>query len=129
LRSVNLRILLQPGRQPREDVAQRPHPPILIAARCADACNIPPSPDLPHKLDVLCRLCEQEGRAFDAIGKTAPFGFDVGENREKLDELMGQLRWLAGMGVETVLGWFVGVDRITPLDIMARWVIPAAAVL
>jgi len=118
----------------------RPHPPIMIAgagerrtlplvARYADACNLPPMPELPRKLELLRRLCEQEDRDYDAIEKTAPFGFDVGERGEKVNELLGQLRWLAGLGIETVLGWVVGVDRITPLEVMAREVIPAVAEL
>jgi hypothetical protein len=41
--------------------------------------------------------------------------------------LLGQLRWLAGLGIESVFGWVVGVDRIAPLDVMAREVIPAVA--
>lgn len=116
----------------------RPHPPILIAgsgerrtlplvARYADACNLPPSPEIPRKLELLRRLCEQEGRDYDAIEKTAPFGFDVGEDGSKVGELKEQLRWLAGLGIETVYGWVVGVDRITPLEIMGREVIPAVA--
>jgi F420-dependent oxidoreductase-like protein len=115
----------------------RPHPPILIAgsgerrtlplvARYADACNISPTPEMPRKLDLLRRLCEQERRDYDAIEKTAPYFFDVGPNGSKVDELLGQLRWLAGMGVETVFGWVVGMERITPLAIMGREVIPAA---
>jgi hypothetical protein len=36
------------------------------------------------------------------------------------------LRELAALGVETVLGWVVGVERMRPLEIMAREVIPAA---
>jgi F420-dependent oxidoreductase-like protein len=118
----------------------RPHPPILIAgsgerrtlplvARYADACNLRPSPEIPRQLDLLRRLCEQEGRDYDAIEKTAAFGFDVGEGGSKVGELMGQLRWLASMGVESVLGWVVGVDRIAPLEVMGREVIPAAAEL
>jgi F420-dependent oxidoreductase-like protein len=116
----------------------RPHPPILIAgagekrtlplvARYADACNVPPMPDLPLKLDLLRRLCEEAGRDYDAIEKTAPFAFDVGERGEKVEELIGRLRWLAGLGIETVFGWVVGVDRIRPLEVMAREVIPAVA--
>jgi alkanesulfonate monooxygenase SsuD/methylene tetrahydromethanopterin reductase-like flavin-dependent oxidoreductase (luciferase family) len=115
---------------------QQPHPPILIAgsgerrtlplvARYADACNIAPSPELPRKLDVLKRLCEEVGRDYDTIEKTVPFGFDVGEDGSKVGELVGQLRWLASMGAETVLGWVVGVDRIEPIEIMGREVIPA----
>jgi F420-dependent oxidoreductase-like protein len=117
---------------------QRPHPPILIAgagerrtlplvARYGDACNIPPSPEIPRQLDLLHRLCDEAGRDFDAIEKTAPFGFDVGEDGSKAGEVVEKLRWLAGMGVETVLGWVVGVDRITPIEVMGREVIPEVA--
>ncbi|HEX5015135.1 MAG TPA: TIGR03560 family F420-dependent LLM class oxidoreductase [Candidatus Limnocylindrales bacterium] len=116
----------------------RPHPPILIAgegekrtlplvARYGDACNIAPSPELPRKLDVLRRLCDEQGRDYDAIEKTMPYGFDVGERGEKAGELVDQLRGFAKMGVETAFGWVVGVDRITPLEIMGREVIPALA--
>ncbi len=118
----------------------RPHPPILIAgsgerrtlplvARYADACNLRPSPEIPRKLELLRRLCEREGRDYEAIEKTAPFGFDVGPRGETVDELIGQLRWLNGMGIETVFGWVVGVERIAPLEIMGREVIPAVAEL
>src|SRR5262249_31640111 len=89
----------------------RPHPPILIAgegekrtlrlvARYADACNIAPSPELPRKLELLRRLCDDAGRDYAAIEKTAPFAFDVGPDGSKAGELLGQLRWLAGMGAE-----------------------------
>jgi len=118
----------------------RPHPPILIAgsgekrtlplvARYADACNIRPSPEIPRQLDLLRRLCDEAGRDYDGIEKTAPFLFDVGEHGEKVPELLLKLRWLAGMGIEMVSGWVVGVDRVKPLEIMAREVIPAVAEL
>jgi F420-dependent oxidoreductase-like protein len=119
---------------------RRPHPPILIAgsgerrtlplvARYADACNLPPSPEIPRQLDLLRRLCEAEGRDYAAIEKTAPFGFDVGPDGAKVGALKDQLRWLAGLGIESVFGWVVGVDQITPLEIMGREVIPFAAEL
>lgn len=118
----------------------RPHPPIMIAgagekrtlplvARYADACNLSPSPEIPQKLALLKRLCDREGRHYDAIEKTAPFGFDVGEDGEKVDELLGQLRWLAGLGIGSVFGWVVNVEQIRPLEVMARKVIPAVAEL
>jgi F420-dependent oxidoreductase-like protein len=118
----------------------RPHPPILIAgsgerrtlplvARYGDACNLRPSPDIPRQLELLRRLCEQEGRDYDAIEKTAPFGFDVGEDGSKAGAVIDQLRWLANLGIETVFGWVVGVDRIKPIEIMGRDVIPAVAAL
>lgn len=116
----------------------RPHPPILIAgggerrtlplvARYADACNLPPTPELPHRLGRLRQLCEQEGRDFEAIERTVPFGFDVGEGGSKVPELLDQLRWLSSMGVQSVFGWGVGADRITPIEVIGREVIPAIA--
>jgi F420-dependent oxidoreductase-like protein len=118
----------------------RPHPPILIAgsgerrtlplvARYADACNLRPSPEIPRRLELLRDLCGQAGRDYGAIEKTAPFGFDVGPDGTKVGELLDQLRWLASLGIETVYGWVVGLERITPIEIMGREVIPAAAEL
>jgi len=116
----------------------RPHPPIMIAgdgekktlrlvARYADACSLRPGPQVPGKLDVLRRHCEEEGRDYDSIVKTCAFAFDVGERGEKVEELIGQLRWLSEMGIETVLGFVPRVDRISPLEIIGREVIPAVA--
>jgi F420-dependent oxidoreductase-like protein len=118
----------------------RPHPPILIAgsgerrtlplvARYGDACNLRPSPEIPRQLDLLRRMCDQERRDYDRIEKTAPFAFEPGPDGSKAGELLGQLRWLSGLGIQTVLGWVVGMDQITPLEIMGREVIPAAAEL
>lgn len=116
----------------------RPHPPVMIAgggenktlrlvARYADACNLRPGPDIPRKLDVLRGHCEAEGRDYEEIEKTCMFAFDVGEGGEKAGELVGHLRWLADMGIETVIGMVPNVDEISPLEIIGREVIPAVA--
>ncbi len=116
----------------------RPHPPILIAgsgeqktlrlvARYADACNLQPGPQIPKKLEVLRQHCEAEGRDYDAIEKTCMFAFDVGEDGSKVGELIGQLRWLASMGIQTVLGVVPQVYQITPLEVIGREVLPAVA--
>jgi F420-dependent oxidoreductase-like protein len=116
----------------------RPRPPVMIAgdgerrtlplvARYADACNLRPGPEVPKKLDVLRRLCDTAGRDYDAILKTCPFRFDVGENGEKVDELVSQLRGLAAMGVQMVFGRVLNDEQITPIEIMGREVIPAIA--
>jgi len=116
----------------------RPHPPIMIAgdgekktlqlvARYADACSLRPSPQVPDKLDVLRRHCEAEGRDYDEIEKTCAFAFDVGERGEKASQVIEHLRWLSGMGIETVIGFVPNVDRITPLEIIGDEVIPAVA--
>jgi F420-dependent oxidoreductase-like protein len=118
----------------------RPHPPIMIAgdgekktlrlvARYADACSLRPGPQIPKKLDVLRRHCENESRDFDSIEKTCAFAFDVGQNGEKVGELIGGLHWLSRMGIETVIGVVPSVDRISPLEIISRQVIPAVAEL
>jgi alkanesulfonate monooxygenase SsuD/methylene tetrahydromethanopterin reductase-like flavin-dependent oxidoreductase (luciferase family) len=114
----------------------RPHPPIMIAgggeqktlrlvARYADACNISPGPQVPNKLDVLRRHCDAEGRDYDSIEKTCAFLFDAGHDGSKANELIEQLRGLAGMGIQTVFGAVPQVGRITPLEVMGREVIPA----
>jgi F420-dependent oxidoreductase-like protein len=116
----------------------RPHPGILIGgsgeqktlrlvARFADACNLWPTPEVPRKLDVLRAHCKAVGRDYEAIEKTAMFRFDVGEKGEKVDEIIGQLHWLAGMGIETVIGGVKDVWRIKPLEILGERVIPAVA--
>lgn len=118
----------------------RPHPPILIAgsgekrtlplvARYGDACNIRPSPEIPRQLELLARLCDEAGRDFGAIEKTAPFFFDPGPGGSKVGDLLEMLRWLSSLGIEIVFGWVVGVDRIEPIEIMARDVIPEATEL
>ncbi len=119
-------------------ILTRPHPPILIAgsgerktlrlvARYADACNLQPGPQVPQKLEILRQHCEAEGRDYDSIEKTCAFAFDVGEDGSKVGELIGQLRWLASMGIQTVLGAVPQIYRITPLEIIGREVIPAVA--
>jgi F420-dependent oxidoreductase-like protein len=116
----------------------RPHPPILIAgsgehktlrlvARYADACNLQPGPQIPQKLQVLRQHCAAEDRDYNAIEKTCAFAFDVGEDGSKVGELIGQLRWLATMGIQTVLGVVPQIYQITPLEIIGREVIPAVA--
>jgi F420-dependent oxidoreductase-like protein len=116
----------------------RPHPPILIGgggekktlrmvAQYADACNLFPTPELAHKLDVLRDHCKALGRNYDEIEKTAIFSFDVGESGEKVGQVIGGLRWLAGMGIQTVIGNVPRIDRIKPLEIIGEKVIPAVA--
>ena len=98
-----------------------------LVARYADACNLQPGPQIPKKLEILRQHCEAEGRDYDTIEKTCMFAFDVGEDGSKVGELIGQLRWLAGMGIQTVLGVVPQVYRIKPLEVIGREVIPAIA--
>jgi F420-dependent oxidoreductase-like protein len=116
----------------------RPHPPIMIGgmgerktlrlvAKYAQACNLFPTPDLPRKLEVLRAHCEREGASYDAIEKTSMFGFDVGERGANVGKLIGRLRWLSGLGIQTAIGAVPNVWKIEPLEIIGREVIPAVA--
>src|SRR5215475_2789373 len=100
---------------------QRPRPPILVAgggekktlrlvARYADACHLLDLPgsgyghDLRHKLDVLRTHCAAAGRDYAEIEKTVGTGFDPGDDPAKgLEDLLGHLRDLAGLGVDHVM--------------------------
>jgi F420-dependent oxidoreductase-like protein len=116
----------------------RPHPPILVGgggeqktmrlvARYADACNLFPTPEIPRKLAALRAHCEAEGRDYAAIEKTALFNFDVGEQGENVEQIINGLRWLSGMGIQTVQASVKAVQRIRPLEIIAERVLPAVA--
>ena len=100
---------------------------LRLVARYAQACNLFPTPQLPHKLAVLRAHCEAEGRDYDEIEKTCMFSFDVGDQGEKVGKVIGQLRWLAGMGVQRALGSVKDVSRLRQLEIIGEKVIPAVA--
>jgi F420-dependent oxidoreductase-like protein len=115
-----------------------PHPPVMIGgsgerktlrfvAKYAQACNLFPSPDLAHKLDVLRAHCDNEGRDYDEITKTCYFAFDVGDKGERAGEIVDQLGSLSEMGFQVAIGAVANVWDITPLEIIGAHVIPAAA--
>jgi len=111
--------LVRPLNSPNS--VQRPRPPILVAgggerktlrlvAHYADACHLLDLPgtgyahDLGHKLDVLRTHCAVAGRDYAKIEKTVGTGFDPGEDPDKgLEDLLGHLRELAGLGIEHVM--------------------------
>jgi F420-dependent oxidoreductase-like protein len=116
----------------------RPHPPILIAgggerrtlplvARYGDACNLYPTPDLADKLAVLRRLCEAEGRDYDAVEKTVILPFELGTYGERADELAGMLRGLGDLGVDTAIGIISGPDPVAQAEIVGNKIVPAVA--
>jgi F420-dependent oxidoreductase-like protein len=95
---------------------QRPHPPILVGgmgeaktlrlvARYADACNLFSGPgvgEIRHKLEVLRRHCDAEGRDYAAVRKTLlwvgplPVGHAV-------DGFLSEMARYAGIGIDTVI--------------------------
>jgi len=116
----------------------RPHPPILIGgggekktlrlvAQYANACNLFPTPEIPRKLDILRDHCRAVGRNYDEIEKTSLFTFDLGDNGENLGKVIGGLKWLAGMGIQTVIGHVPKVYETKRLEMIGQKLIPAVA--
>lgn len=116
----------------------RPHPPILIGgsgerktlrlvAEYANACNLYPTPDLPHKLDVLRRYCDELGRDYTAIEKTCAYHFKPTSEGRVPGDLVAELARLAGQGIETVFGIVYGPDPVRTVELVGKEVLPAFA--
>jgi F420-dependent oxidoreductase-like protein len=118
----------------------RPHPPILIGgggekktlrlvAQYADACNLFPTPEVQHKLDVLKQHCDDVGRNYDDIEKTVLFRFDLGEKGENTGEILTDMRHLADMGFTVAHGGLKRPWETGQFEIFQKEIVPAAAAL
>jgi F420-dependent oxidoreductase-like protein len=116
----------------------RPHPPILIGgsgerktlrlvARYADACNLFAGPDIGHKLDVLRRYCDECERDYAAIEKTSMYTFDASGGEAAVTAAIDALRSLDSVGIQTVYFGVKDVFALTPLEVIARRIMPVAA--
>jgi F420-dependent oxidoreductase-like protein len=116
----------------------RPHPPIMIGgsgeqktlrlvARYADACSLYPNPDLPHKLDVLRRHCETEGRDYDSVEKTCMYHFNLGPDGATTGEIIAGLQRLSGLGIQTTIGIVASPEPVATLEAIGRDVLPEVA--
>ena len=119
----------------------QPHPPILIGgggerktlrlvARYADACNLftrYPRRDLERKLGKLRRYCDEEGRPFEAIDRTALAQWNP--LRTSPGEIVDQLGELREIGFTTAIASLRDVETLKPIEVMARDVFPQAAML
>jgi F420-dependent oxidoreductase-like protein len=116
----------------------RPHPPILIGgggekktlrlvARYAQACNLFPGPELPHKLDVLREHCAAEGRDYAEVEKTSVYQFDLGPDGERVDATLADLRRLADLGIQVAHGRLELVDQPSALELLGERIVPAVA--
>jgi len=119
-------------------VLRKPHPPILIGgggekktlrlvAKYAQACNLFPSPELEHKLDVLREDCVAVGRDYDDIEKTVMLGLDPGERGENIDSILENLQKMAALGISHAHGIVPGVWKLDPLTTLGKEVVPVIA--
>jgi alkanesulfonate monooxygenase len=119
---------------------QKPHPPILIGgggerktlrlvAQYAQACNLFPSPEVEHKLEVLRGHCADVGRDYDDIAKTVLLRLDPGPGGEKVEEVLEQLSRYASLGFTHAHTMIGDVSDEKVFAIFGEQVIPEAAKL
>ncbi|MFC6017691.1 LLM class F420-dependent oxidoreductase [Plantactinospora solaniradicis] len=118
----------------------RPHPPIMIGgggekktlrlvAKYAQACNLFNTPELERKLEILRGHCEREGRNYDEITKTVYQFMDIGDNGEKTEALIEELRRLRGLGFDMAIGAVPQLPRLDVLERIGTDVIPVVKAL
>jgi F420-dependent oxidoreductase-like protein len=119
----------------------KPHPPILIGgggekktlrlvAQYGDACNLFASSGeqtIAHKLDVLKLHCEQVGRDYNQIERTALGQVLTGFDSATASNLIEQCRSLAKLGIQHYIFSLEGVNEIKPLEKIGREVLPFVA--
>jgi F420-dependent oxidoreductase-like protein len=118
----------------------RPRPPILVGgggerktlrlvARHADACNLfalMGVPEVARKLDVLKRHCDDEGRDYAEIEKTALGLAHTGEG-VRPGELIAQANALAEVGIQHLILGLPSLDEVAAVEAIGREVIPEVA--
>jgi alkanesulfonate monooxygenase SsuD/methylene tetrahydromethanopterin reductase-like flavin-dependent oxidoreductase (luciferase family) len=116
----------------------QPHPPILIGgggerrtlrlvARYADACNLfarLPVYDLARKLEKLRDYCDEAGRPWESIEKTALANWNL--SRQPPEKILNRLRELRELEFDTVIASINGIETLKPIEILARDVFPQA---
>jgi F420-dependent oxidoreductase-like protein len=86
------------------------HRTLRLAAQYADACNVFGGPDAGHKLGMLRRHCDQVGRDYDSIVKTAIMPF---ETRKGYPAVVERIRTLHDLGFSIVHG---ALPKVTDVE-------------
>lgn len=121
----------------------QPRPPILVGgmgekktlklvAKYADACNMfgrAGNDVLRDKLNSLKRYCDELGRRYDDIERTALSTANLSPGNATASQVIESCRELAGLGFQHVIFNMPNVHEITPLETFGREIIPAVAEL
>ena len=119
----------------------KPRPPILIGgagekktlrlvAQYADACNLFAfaGPEvIRQKLEVLKRHCDEVGRPYDDIERTALGVVNLAPGAMTAADLIATCRALADVGIQHFIFSLPNVHELAPLEVIGREVIPAVA--
>ena len=117
----------------------QPHPPILIGgmgerktlrlvAQYGDACNLFARSEravLIHKLDVLKKHCDELGRAYDQIERTALCSADLTSGKTRPEDVIAECRSLAELGFSHAIYNMSHYEDLKALEIFGREIIPA----
>lgn len=103
---------------------------LRLVAQYADACNVfGGEPDeVRHKLDVLRRHCDDVGRDYDTIEKTA-LGISTVSGPEERDDFLRRMEAYADLGVELVTLMPQGPDPVGWTEEIVEHVVPRLAAL
>jgi F420-dependent oxidoreductase-like protein len=121
----------------------RPHPPIMIGgggeqktlrlvAQYADACNLFArlgADALRGKLDILRHHCDEVGRPYEEIEKTAIGNVNLAPGQQRAADVIELCQSLAGLGFQHVIFNMPNVHDLAPLETFGREIIPAVAEL
>lgn len=119
----------------------KPHPPILVGgmgekktlrfvAQYADACNLfafAGTDEMVRKLDVLKRHCEDLGRPYDEIERTALGTVNITPDGMTASDVIDTCRSLSDIGIQHVIFNMPNAHEIAPLELFGREIIPAVA--
>lgn len=103
---------------------------LRLVAEYADACNLfagMGTDVIRQKLDVLRGHCEDVGRDYGKIGKTALGTVNLAPDGMAAQDVVGMCRELRGAGIEHIIFNMPNVHEIQPLETFGEEVIPAVA--
>src|SRR5207247_8706486 len=103
---------------------------LRLVAKYAYACNLyafESAEPVRAKLRVLRQHCENLGRSFDEIERTAIGAFDLEPNGTSPRQAIEHCRGLSDAGIQHLIVSLPRVHEITPIEVMAKEVLPAVA--